>query len=31
LLAGKPPPDDVDGLVAQVCACILDEPGTTRR
>jgi hypothetical protein len=31
LLAGKPPPTAVDDLVTQVCACVLDEQGTTSR
>lgn len=31
LLAGKPPPAGADELVTQVCACILDEHGTTGR
>jgi AcrR family transcriptional regulator len=31
LLASKPPPAGVDDLVAQVCACLLDEHGTTSR
>jgi len=30
LLAGKPPPAAADGLVAQVCACVLDEPSRSR-
>jgi AcrR family transcriptional regulator len=29
LQAGKPPPASVDDLVAQVCACVLDQQGTT--
>jgi AcrR family transcriptional regulator len=31
LLAGEPPPTGVDALVAQACACILDEHAMTGR
>ncbi len=31
LLAGEPPPTDVDDLVTQVCACVLGEHRATGR